>query len=149
MKRAFLVMTGLALALGGCDAAKQADAPGKASGQVLPGTISDAMIDLDRSQAQAPLAALPAVGGGAPNEAANALLGPGVAQDQGADGAPAAPGDLAAPEPAPGDASPSPSPGLAKKPEKVAEKPAAPKLAPAHKPAHKTTFPKPGDGADE
>ena len=60
MTRAALVTLLLASALvSGCGKEKSAPAAGgegAAGGQVLEGTISDAMIDLDGSQAQAPLA---------------------------------------------------------------------------------------------
>jgi hypothetical protein len=52
--RSALLLTGAALALTGCNKAAPPPA-GKAAGEVMPGTISDAMLDLDRSQAQAPL----------------------------------------------------------------------------------------------
>ncbi|WP_068070736.1 hypothetical protein [Novosphingobium lentum] len=52
-----IVLAALACALlAGCGGAKKDDAKAQAAGgQVLPGTVSDAMIDLDGSQAQAPL----------------------------------------------------------------------------------------------
>ncbi len=42
--------------LAGCDSAFAPKAGPTASGEVLPGTVSDAMLDTDRSQAEAPLA---------------------------------------------------------------------------------------------
>jgi hypothetical protein len=46
-----------ALALAACDSGKKEDAGARAAGgEVLQGTISDAMIDLDQSTAEAPLA---------------------------------------------------------------------------------------------
>lgn len=58
MKRTMFVL-GAALAMAGCQ--KQADVKAPAAGgEVLPGSVSDAMLDTDRSQAQAPvLAATP------------------------------------------------------------------------------------------
>ena len=62
MKRALLLA--LPLALAACDQ-QAADAPaeqgGAASGEVLPGSISDAMIPLEQLESQAPLAPRQAV----------------------------------------------------------------------------------------
>jgi hypothetical protein len=54
----------LALLLSGCggDEAKKAGGAGTAQGEVLPGSVSDAMIPLDQVKSQAPLA--PKVEGG-------------------------------------------------------------------------------------
>ena len=48
----------LALLLSGCggDGAKKAEGAGTAEGEVLPGSVSDAMIPLDQVKSQAPLA---------------------------------------------------------------------------------------------
>jgi hypothetical protein len=48
----------LALLLTGCggDEAKKAEGAGTAQGEVLPGSVSDAMIPLDQVKSQAPLA---------------------------------------------------------------------------------------------
>lgn len=48
----------LALLLSGCggDGAKKAEGAGTAQGEVLPGSVSDAMIPLDQVKSQAPLA---------------------------------------------------------------------------------------------
>jgi len=56
MKRALLLA--LALALAACEqqAAAPAEQGGAASGEVLPGSISDAMIPLEQLDSQAPLA---------------------------------------------------------------------------------------------
>lgn len=56
-----LVVFAVALALTACGSEKTDPNAKAAGGEVLPGTISDAMIDLDRSTATAPLA--PATGG--------------------------------------------------------------------------------------
>lgn len=47
---------GSLLALAGCSKQAGPQAGPTANGNVLPGTVSDAMLDTDRSQAQAPLA---------------------------------------------------------------------------------------------
>jgi hypothetical protein len=47
---------GSLLALGGCGKAAGPQAGPTANGEVLPGSVSDAMLDTDRSQATAPLA---------------------------------------------------------------------------------------------
>jgi hypothetical protein len=44
------------LALGACNSSSAPQASSTASGEILPGSVSDAMLDTDRSQAQAPLA---------------------------------------------------------------------------------------------
>ncbi len=44
------------LLLGGCGKSSTPQAGSTASGEILPGSVSDAMLDTDRSQAQAPLA---------------------------------------------------------------------------------------------
>ena len=50
------------LALGGCEKNAETSAAGAAGAEVLPGSVSDAMLDTDQSRAQAPLdAAKPAV----------------------------------------------------------------------------------------
>jgi hypothetical protein len=43
------------LLLGACGKSSAPQAAPTASGEILPGTVSDAMLDTDRSQAQAPL----------------------------------------------------------------------------------------------
>lgn len=57
MKKAGLILAASMLALAGCkgDAKKDAGA-GKAQGEVLPGSASDAMLPLDTVKSQAPLA---------------------------------------------------------------------------------------------
>lgn len=44
------------LILSGCSKSSAPQAGSTASGEILPGSVSDAMLDTDRSQAQAPLA---------------------------------------------------------------------------------------------
>ncbi len=44
------------LALAGCQEKKQAPAKGTAGGEVLPGTVSDAMLPIDTVRSQPPLA---------------------------------------------------------------------------------------------
>jgi len=52
-----LLVFAAGLALAACNQAPKTDPNAKAAGaEVLPGTVSDAMIDLDRSTAQPPLA---------------------------------------------------------------------------------------------
>jgi hypothetical protein len=52
-KIALIVFT---LVLGGCERKTANQAAGAASGEVLPGSVSDAMLDTDQSRAKAPLA---------------------------------------------------------------------------------------------
>jgi len=58
----------LALPLAACGADKKDEGAGKAAGEVLPGSASDAMIPLDTVRSQAPLA--PRAEGEAKDEAA-------------------------------------------------------------------------------
>ncbi|PLK23592.1 hypothetical protein C0V72_08720 [Porphyrobacter sp. TH134] len=100
MKPAALLV--LTLCLAACE--EQAAAPaaqgGAASGEVLEGSISDAMIPLDQLESQAPLAPRQAVPvGDVDSQQPEVTPVPGindVPQSQGAEAAPAAP----APEPA-------------------------------------------------
>lgn len=52
----FALMAGPLLLLAGCDSLSAPKAGPTARGEVLPGTVSDAMLNTDRSQAQPPLA---------------------------------------------------------------------------------------------
>lgn len=52
----FALMIGPLAVLTGCDSFSAPKAGPTASGEVLPGTVSDAMLSTDRSQAQPPLA---------------------------------------------------------------------------------------------
>ncbi|WP_309751915.1 hypothetical protein [Novosphingobium sp.] len=56
MMRSVVTMTCLALALGACKGEEKKAAGGTASGEVLPGSVSDAMLPLDTVKSQAPLA---------------------------------------------------------------------------------------------
>lgn len=68
MKKA-LIPALLALAVAACNGdAKKDEGAGKASGEVLPGSASDAMIPLDQVKSQAPLA--PKTEAGDPKKAA-------------------------------------------------------------------------------
>lgn len=53
---AFGLALGPLLLLAGCDQFSAPKAGPTASGEVLPGTVSDAMLNIDRTQAEAPLA---------------------------------------------------------------------------------------------
>lgn len=94
----------LALALGalmmlcGCDSAFAPEAGSTASGEVLPGTVSDAMLGADRSQAEAPLA--PTARTGADKD----------------DGVPAAAASDAAPDASAPTENPAPDAGASAKP---------------------------------
>lgn len=97
---------GALMMLAGCDAAFAPKAGPTASGEVLPSTVSDAMLNTDRSQAEAPLA--PA----APT-AADKTNRPMAASDPAAD--PDAPAEGTMPEadaPASPAAAASPKPAL-------------------------------------
>lgn len=58
MKRMSLLLLAVGLVLGACDqqGAAPAEQGGAASGEVLPGSVSDAMIPLEQLESQAPLA---------------------------------------------------------------------------------------------
>ena len=56
MMRKVVTMTCLALALGACKGEEKKAVGGTASGEVLPGSVSDAMLPLDTVKSQAPLA---------------------------------------------------------------------------------------------
>lgn len=82
------------LALGACNSSSAPQASSTASGEILQGSISDAMLETDRSQAQAPLA--PAAHNAAAKVDASASA---EASDPAAD--PAAATDIAPADPAP------------------------------------------------
>jgi hypothetical protein len=106
------------LMLAGCGQSSVPKAGGTASGDVLPGTVSDAMLNTDRSQAQAPLA--PAVHSTGTKAEAGA----------GADASEAAPDTEAAAETPPvaeASAQPKPATPMPPKPKPAASpKPTAP-----------------------
>ena len=56
-----LALIAFTLALDGCERKSANQAAGVASGEVLPGSISDAMLDTDQSRAQAALAVVRSV----------------------------------------------------------------------------------------
>jgi len=87
-----LLLAPVMLALAGCGLSDDSSASKDAAGQVLPGTISDAMVPLDTVRSQAPLApqAAPA---GASDEASDAA----EASDAPSDAASAGAGDAAGP----------------------------------------------------
>lgn len=99
MKRTALA--GLALLLAGCgdQTATPAEQGGAASGEVLPGSVSDAMIPLEQLESQAPLAPRQAIPTGTIDaEQPEVTPAPGIEggpTSEGAGAAPAAP----APEP--------------------------------------------------
>lgn len=56
MMRSVMTMACLALALGACKGEEKKAVGGTASGEVLPGSVSDAILPLDTVKSQAPLA---------------------------------------------------------------------------------------------
>lgn len=56
MMRSVVMMACLALVLGACKGEEKKTVGGTASGEVLPGSVSDAMLPLDTVKSQAPLA---------------------------------------------------------------------------------------------
>lgn len=85
------LVLGLCLLACGCGKKAEEAASSAAGGEVLPGTISDAMIDLDTSTASPPLAAVHAERKSAAPEASEA-----VAEEPAAEpAAPAAPAESA------------------------------------------------------
>lgn len=84
---------GLCLLAAACDKKADEASNSAAGGEVLPGTISDAMIDLDTSTASPPLAAVHAEKKTATPEASEAAADEVVAEPAAA--APAAPADSA------------------------------------------------------
>ena len=93
MKRLALLALPLALAACGQQADTPAEQGGAASGEVLPGSISDAMIPLEQLDSQAPLAPRQARATGDDIDAEQ----PEVTPEPGVDGAPANGGAEAAP----------------------------------------------------
>lgn len=133
MKRIVVALT--CLALSACGGVKKPDEAGNASGKVLEGSISDSMIDLDQTRAEAPLAG---PGSGVPageNEAARDLLA--KSRADGGDVAKAVSSDAPAlPLGQPTKAAPAASSaGAHDQPAEKALEPAATPAKPAAKPA--------------
>lgn len=82
----------LALGLAACGSARKDEGAGKAEGEILPASVSDAMLPLDTVRSQAPLAPQ-AEGASKGNKTADD-----AASDAAADEAPAAEAPAAAPE---------------------------------------------------
>ena len=103
MTKSGLVLGACLIALAGCkgDARKDAGA-GKAQGEVLPGSASDAMLPLDTVKSQAPLA--PKSEGGEAGETKGAKAKPGAKASDAAAGSAAAGPD--APNPSASASSP-------------------------------------------
>lgn len=95
------------LALGACNSSSSPQASSTASGEILQGSISDAMLDTDRSQAQAPLApaahsAVARVDASTSADASDLAADPADSTDSApADPAPTGPKAAAAPKAAP------------------------------------------------
>jgi len=120
-----LVLSPLLL-LAGCGKPSAPQAGPTASGEVLPGTVSDAMLDTDRSRAEAPLAP------GAANAASKAGASAAAAASAPAADASAGAADPAQPADAPAPAAtsapaPSPKSKPAASPKASVTKPAASK----------------------
>jgi len=111
---ASLLLAPLLLALTGCGLGDDSSGKDAAAGQVLPGTISDAMVPLDTVRSQPPLAPPPgqAKPAGDASDAADAEGDPADA----AAGDAAAGGNSSAPTAAPAPAAPAPAPAAAAKP---------------------------------
>ena len=125
-----LVVVLACLALSACGSAQKPEGAGNAAGKVLAGSISDAMVDLDKSHAEAPLAG---PGSGIPagdSEAARDLLA--SLRSDGAD----EPGATASDSPAAvHDQDSKPAPPTAAP--AARDKPAEPAADPAKKPVIK------------
>jgi hypothetical protein len=99
--RALLLATACLVGLSGCDRGK--DERTQAAGEILEGTVSDAMIQTDQIRSEAPLAPRKAERG-SPAKAAGAGAAPSEAQPIGEAAAPAAsetPEQAASPVPTP------------------------------------------------
>ncbi len=96
------------LLLGACGKSSAPQAGPTASGEILPGSVSDAMLDTDRSQAQAPLA--PTAHSSTPKVDSSASADASDAATDAAPPAEAAPADTAAPRPKPAAAPKSATP---------------------------------------
>ncbi len=71
-----LILAALALMLGACSQPKQAKQSGTAQGEILEGSVSDAMLPLDTVRSQAPLASGPASSDGPATGAATKAAAP-------------------------------------------------------------------------
>jgi len=157
-----LVLVLACLAVSACGGAKKPDETAGGGGKVLAGSISDAMIDLDRSRAEAPLAGPGAGAPAADSEAARELLAPARADEKVETGAVAAnspaslqdqaskvtlPAPAAAPRDKPAEKAAEPASPVAKSPAKpTTAKPAAkPAVSAPAKPKVKPAFRKPTD----
>ncbi|MEI6640639.1 MAG: hypothetical protein WCL10_01290 [Novosphingobium sp.] len=97
-----------ALMLTGCGSSSTPQAGPTASGEILPGTVSDAMLDTDRSQAEAPLAPAAHSAATKANPAATAsnaasdgsAAGVGAPAGEAPNTSPPKPGTAASPKPA-------------------------------------------------
>lgn len=126
------------LALAACGGVKKPDDAGNASGKVLEGSISDAMIDLDQSRAEAPLAGPGAGVAAGQNKAARDLLAP--TRPKSADGSGAASTDApASPQDQSTTAAPAAKPAAAH--DKLTEKAAEPAATPTRPPVKPTVKP--------
>ena len=94
------------LLLGACGKSSAPQASSTASGEILPGSVSDAMLDTDRSQAQAPLA--PVAHSNAAKADSSATADASAPANDAAVPAEAAPATLEPPKPKP-QASPKPA----------------------------------------
>ena len=103
-----LSIVALALVLGGCGSGGKTDERDAAAGKILPGSASDAMLQTDRLQSEAPLAA-PKVADGDETADAPGVRAPQAAEEADASEAPEA--EAAAPVVAPASvAAPTPPP---------------------------------------
>lgn len=98
MRRIGIVICCLGLALAGCKGEEKKAAVGAASGEVLPGSVSDAMLPLDTVKSQAPLAPKATVDGKAAEKPGSPAKRPAAsaAADQPAAADAAAPAEPAA-----------------------------------------------------
>lgn len=123
MKRTLLnLAAATALTLAGCKEQSEVKAPA-ASGEVLPGTVSDAMLDTDQSQAQAPVMAVHQ-SGSAPADEGGAVLAADASTDATAVDAPEPVASATASPEAKSSAGPSVKP-LPKAPATAKPKPTA------------------------
>ena len=87
MKKSGLIVAACLIALSGCKGdAKKDGGAGKAQGEVLPGSASDAMLPLDTVKSQAPLAPKSEGGEGGNAKGARPAKASGKASDAAVDG---------------------------------------------------------------